>query len=172
MQKRKKFNLNLSALEIQTKNYEKIELIGYFFGYKVFTHNLPIEQFKGGLFDFFTMLGVTYQKPQPLKTLEHVISNLLKPDSFSYFDIIHPCDNFSKYGFHENGTTNEEEPTGTKFILADERTEKDNAYFLNHPTSAVSTILYKMDALAQFFLKYKNIQVKQCQGLYLQSTSG
>ncbi len=160
LQKRNKFNLNLSALEIQTNNCRKIELVGDVFGYEVVTHNLPIEQFNDGLFDFFTMLGVTYQLPQPLKTLEHIISNLLKPDSFFYFDFIHPCDNFSKYGFHENGTTNEEGPTGTKFILADERTEEDNAYYLNHPTSAVSTILYKKDALAKFFLKYKNIQLQ------------
>lgn len=160
LQKRKKFNLKLNALEIQTNNCRKIKLVGDAFGYEAVAHVLPIEQFSDGLFDFFTMLGVTYQLPQTLKTLEHIIQNLLKTDSFFYFDFIHPGDNFSKDAFHENGTTNEEGLTGTKFILADERTEEDNAYYLNHPTSAVSTILYTKDLLAQFFLKYKYIQLQ------------
>lgn len=160
LQKKKEFNLHLSALEIQENNCRKIELVGDVFGYQVNTYNLPIEQFNDGVFDFFTMLGVSYQLPQPLKTLEHIISNLLKPDSFFYFDFIHPYDNFSKYGFHDNGSTDEEGYNGQKFILADERTAEDNAYYLNHPTSAVSTILYRKEVLDKFLSSFKNIQLQ------------
>lgn len=147
----KKSKLKLNILEIQEGNCEKIKLISKVFGYNVNVFNDSLDNFNNEKFDYFTMLGVTYQLPNPINTFNHILNNLLSPGAFFYFDFIHPYENFKKYGFHENGMINIEDFVGYKYILADDRTKEDNEYFLNHPTSATSTILFNKSTFKNLF---------------------
>jgi hypothetical protein len=40
---------------------------------------------------------------------------------------------------------------GYKYILSDDRTDDENDYFLNHPTSATSTILFEKNTFRNIF---------------------
>jgi hypothetical protein len=152
----KKSNLNLNILEIQKGNCEKIELISKVFNYKLNIFNDSLDKFNNGKFNYFTMLGVTYQLPNPINTFTHILNNLLLPGAIFYFDFIHPYENFKKYGFHDNGEVNLDGFIGRKYILADDRTKEDNEYFLNHPTSATSTLLFnKQEFKSLFKSKFK-----------------
>jgi hypothetical protein len=157
----KKAKLNLNILEIQAGNCEKISLISEVFDYKVNVFNDSLDTFNKMKFSYFTMLGVTYQLPNPIITFTHIINNLLLPGAIFYFDFIHPYDNFNKFGFHDNGTIEMDGFNGTKYILADNRSKEENGYYLNHPTSAVSTILFKKSAFKNIFNSKFNLELKE-----------
>jgi hypothetical protein len=161
LRKNRKSQIKLSVIEIQKGNCEKIGLIGEIYDYPVNIHNCSIEFFEADSFDYLTMLGVTYQLSSPLKVLDHIFTKLLKPGAVFYFDLIHPEDGFHKYGLHKIGETDIEGFPGVGFELADERTEEENAYYLNHPTSAVYTILYTKAAILQFFVTHHNIKFEE-----------
>lgn len=161
LQKSSKYSINLNALEIQKGNCEKIELVSKVFGYDINVYNSGIESFKGGPFDFYTMLGVSYLFEYPLKTLDHVITKLLKPGSFFYFDLLHSIDStFVKATFMEIERTKVEGFSGIKCDSRDKRTEEEQAFYLNHSPSATSTIIYEDSVLYQFFSRYENISLE------------
>jgi hypothetical protein len=152
-------NFNISVLELQKGNCEKIKLISNVFDYNLNVINDSIDSYDKGIFNYFTMLGVTYQLPNPINTFTHIIKNLLSPRAVFYFDFIHPYDNFKKFGFHDNGTINIDGFAGYKYILSDDRTDDENDYFLNHPTSATSTILFEKNTFRNIFKTKYNLEL-------------
>ena len=155
----KKINFNINVLELQKGNCEKIKLVSNVFDYNLNVINDSIDSYDKGIFNYFTMLGVTYQLPNPINTFTHIINNLLLPGAVFYFDFIHPYDNFKKFGFHDNGTINIDGFAGYKYILSDNRTDDENDYFLNHPTSATSTILFKKNTFRNIFKTKYNLEL-------------
>jgi len=147
-------NISLNIIEYLSRNVEKINIISSIYGYKVTAYNGCLEGYNGHKFDVLSVLGCTYQMPNPLGAIEYSLDNVIKDKGVLYFDMIHPkcLESFEDERYKKLGVVDYGKYKGLSLVLRSYWTEEEIKFNLNAPRDKLKTIFYTYNDFMEFIV--------------------
>ena len=134
--------LKLFAIEYLRDNCSKIKLASDVFDYNISVYCAAVQNWQERKFNIITMLGVTYQLPDPLNVIRHVLKNLIVGGGVYYVDFIFPNERFCRPHFSAIANVTEEGYCGVKYTISTNSKRREGIKMLNRPPESDVTILY------------------------------